>query len=285
MEKIRVMFAGLPGKVSSQIAEAVHRSKDMELVPYGLTGAEISERNISILGEMIELMDLSEEKKLLHYFEVDGLPDVVIDATVPDAINGNVDFYTRNCLPFVMLTTGGDLAYIKNKVAQAQNLGGRYNAVVSANMAEDIVIVQAMFEYVAETFPGAFKRFKVDIEESHQKGKLDTSGTAKAIVKSLQKLGTDASVENIKQHRTPEENSAFGVPEEHYKGHGWHTYSLMREDGNVFLQFKHNINGRQPYIDGTLHAVRFLRKVKDQFAGVGTVYSMIDVLKSNFIQI
>lgn len=278
-KKIRVMIAGLPGKMAWDIALAIKASKDMELVPYALTGKEIENRSLLINGEEIQLLDSSQAKTLIHYFKVDGFPDVVIDASVSGAIKGNVDFYTTVHLPFVMLTTGGDLDYIREKVAEVQKHADFYNAVVSTNMAEDIVIVQAMFEYAAETFPGAFKRFTVEVEESHQNGKKLTSGTAEVIVASLEKLGTNASVEKIKKNRTPEENSAFGVPVQYHERHGYHTYSLTRDDNNVFLQFVHNINGGKPYVDGTLNAVRYLIQVQRLRLCSGNVFTMIDVLK------
>lgn len=48
---------------------------------------------------------------------------------------------------------------------------------------------QATMELMAEQFPGAFAGYKLDVVESHQRTKADTSGTAKAVVASFQKLG------------------------------------------------------------------------------------------------
>ena len=50
---------------------------------------------------------------------------------------------------------------------------------------------QATMELMAEQFPGAFAGSKLDVVESHQRTKADTSGTAKAVVASFQKLGLD----------------------------------------------------------------------------------------------
>ena len=46
-------------------------------------------------------------------------------------------------------------------------------------------------ELMAEQFPGAFAGYRLQVVESHQRSKVDTSGTAKAIVQSFQKLGLD----------------------------------------------------------------------------------------------
>ncbi len=53
-----------------------------------------------------------------------------------------------------------------------------------------VVAFQAAMEILAENFPGAFSGYKLEVTESHQRQKADTSGTAKAIVGSFAKLGT-----------------------------------------------------------------------------------------------
>ena len=56
-----------------------------------------------------------------------------------------------------------------------------------------VVAFQAMMEMMAQQFPGAFSGYNLAVTESHQRTKADTSGTAKAVVSSLQKLGLDFS--------------------------------------------------------------------------------------------
>lgn len=59
--------------------------------------------------------------------------------------------------------------------------------------ALQVVAFQAMMETMAETFPGAFAGYKLRVTESHQSTKADTSGTAKAVVASFEKLGAPIS--------------------------------------------------------------------------------------------
>ena len=46
-------------------------------------------------------------------------------------------------------------------------------------------------EMMADKFPGAFSGYSLQVQESHQRTKADTSGTAKAVVASFQKLGLE----------------------------------------------------------------------------------------------
>jgi 4-hydroxy-tetrahydrodipicolinate reductase len=53
-----------------------------------------------------------------------------------------------------------------------------------------VVAFQAMVDILAQNFPGAFAGYRLEVIESHQRAKADTSGTAKAVVASFAKLGT-----------------------------------------------------------------------------------------------
>lgn len=46
-----------------------------------------------------------------------------------------------------------------------------------------------MMQIMADSFPGAFSGYELDVTESHQRNKADTSGTAKEVVKSFQQMG------------------------------------------------------------------------------------------------
>ncbi len=48
-------------------------------------------------------------------------------------------------------------------------------------------------QMMADQFPGAFSGYQLEVEESHQRSKVDTSGTAKAIIASFRQLGIDFS--------------------------------------------------------------------------------------------
>lgn len=204
-------------------------------------------------------------------------PVVVVDFTHPDAVVGNVEAYCRYGLPFVMGTTmtADSRKRIDELVAASQ-----ISAVIAPNMAAQVVALQAAMEYMAMTFPGAFAGFELAVAESHQKGKVDTSGTARAMVAYFKQLGVvPFEVSQIDKVREPPEQLVMGVREEYLDAHGFHTYKLDRPDGTMHFEFVHNIGGRAPYVAGAMKALAFLAKQVQ--AGVkGHVSSMIDVLKA-----
>lgn len=85
-----------------------------------------------------------------------------------------------------MGTTGGD----RDKLMEDVKKAGVY-AVIAPNMGKQIVAFQTMMENMAEQFPGCFQGYTLKVVESHQRTKVDTSGTAKAVVASFQKMGLD----------------------------------------------------------------------------------------------
>lgn len=272
MNKTKVMVNGLPGKMASTVVKHIFASDDLELLPFSLTGPEIEQLDIEEQGLKIELI-----KPESRHIGLDDIlyhsPFISVDYTHPSAVISNAEFYCKNNLPFVMGTTGGDRKMLESIVTDSQNC-----AVIAPNMAKQIVAFQAMMEYAAKNFPDVFKGYKLKVKESHQEGKADTSGTAKAVVGYFNELGIPFSPEQIVMVRKPIEQIELGVPEEYLGGHAWHKYTFTSGDGTVLFEFIHNINGRDIYAAGTIDAVRYLDK-KVAEGAKGKIYSMIDVLK------
>jgi 4-hydroxy-tetrahydrodipicolinate reductase len=278
MNRIKVMVNGLPGNMATNVARHVLDDKRFELVPFSLTGPEINENTHKISSLQIRLVNPAERGDIINDIKKKEGGFISIDYSHPSAVNSNAEFFCGNSLPFVMGTTGGDRKKLSETV-----LSSGICAVISPNMGKQIVGFQAMMEYAAKTFPDLFRGYSLTVKESHQKGKADTSGTAKAIVGCFNKLGVPFTEQDIVMERDPErQKSVWGVPPEYIKGHGWHTYTLVSEDKTVKFEFTHNINGRDIYARGTLDAILFLNKrIKE---GVkGKVFSMIDVLQESGI--
>lgn len=274
MEPIKVMVNGLPGNMATKAAEHIVQDPTMKLIPYALTGPEITEKESQIGPERVQLILPDSRKDAVDSLKESEGQFISVDYTHPSAVNDNASFYCENNIPFVMGTTGGDRKLLTDTVT-----GSAIVAVIAPNMGAQIVAFQAMMEYAAQTFPGVFKGYHLDIKESHQKGKADTSGTAKAMIGYFNNLGIPFEKEQIKMERDPQiQQKTWGIPEEYLSGHGWHNYTLQSEDGTVFFQFTHNVNGRDIYAKGTLDAIHYLGKKVDQGAK-GQVFSMIDVLK------
>jgi 4-hydroxy-tetrahydrodipicolinate reductase len=274
MTQLKLMVNGLPGKVATVIASHAIADTAIDFIPSSLTGAEIEEDSVTVEGVPVALIRPDGRDAAVKALQSEHGDFICIDFTLPDAVNENAEFYCKNAIPFVMGTTGGDREKLAQTIADSAA-----SAVIAPNMAKQIVGFQAMMAYAAENFPGLFDGYSLDITESHQKSKVDTSGTAKAMVGYFNQLGLSFSEGDIKKIRDPQiQKNELGVPEAYLDGHGWHTYTLTSQDRTVSFSFSHKVNGREIYAWGTLDAARFL-KAKIDAGAKGRMFSMIDVLQ------
>jgi 4-hydroxy-tetrahydrodipicolinate reductase len=274
MHPIYVMVNGMPGNMAKTVAEFVVKDSRLELVPHSLTGADIPFSDFNLNDLLIELIHPDKKDAVIAEIQKTYPGMITVDYTHPTAVNANAEFYVSHNLPFVMGTTGGDRKFLENTVRSSNTI-----AVIAPNMAKQIVGLQAMLEYAAENFPDLYKGYTLNVRESHQKGKADTSGTAKAIIGYFNRMGLSFTEKDIRMERDPDkQKKEWGIPESFITGHGWHTYTLTSADQTVTFEFTHNVNGRDVYASGTLDAVIYLHgKLCPE--NRGKVYSMIDVLK------
>jgi 4-hydroxy-tetrahydrodipicolinate reductase len=275
MSPTKIMLNGLPGNVAQVICRHALADDRIAVLPYSLTGPEIQAPSCHVDATAIELIFPDQRDDKIEAIKDAEGPFISVDFTHPTAVNANAEFYCRHQLPFVMGTTGGDRGQLMTTVQKSS-----VAAIIAPNMAKQIVGFQAMMDYAAEQFPNLFKGYHLTIRESHQMGKADTSGTAKAMVGYFNKMGVDFLPEQIEKERDPErQRNMWGIPAEYLTGHGWHTYTLSSADRSTKFEFVHNINGREIYAEGTLDAVLFLSRQLAQGAR-SKVFSMIDVLKA-----
>jgi len=266
-----ILISGLPGKMASLIAEGSLKA-GLKLAPLALGAPENEGAQIRVLDQTIAIVSIQNPAELVNLLVHRELRPVVVDYSVPSAITENVEFYCKHELPFVMGTSGGNYSVIAQQVAAAGN-----NAVLSANMAPPLVVLRAMFEFAAKQFPGSLAGFNLNVIESHQASKQDCSATAKAMLPLFETLGAEVDNSNFSSIRDPQTQRVLGIPESALAGHAWHTYQLEAADKGVRLEFTHNVNGRDVYVDGTLRACRFLDSQRE-LGVTSRIFSMADVL-------
>ncbi|MFO7494408.1 MAG: dihydrodipicolinate reductase [Desulfobacterales bacterium] len=274
MAPTALMINGLPGNMTACVVRHALADARFRVVPFSLTGPEISATETSIDEFRVALIHPDRRQAEIQPVIAAFGPFISVDFTHPAAVNGNAEFYCGHGLPFVMGTTGGDRDRLQATVAAAG-----LAAVIAPNMGKQIVGFQAMMAWAAETFAGLFSGYRLSVRESHQQGKADTSGTARAMLRYFSALGAPLADEEIQMERDPAfQKAQWGIPEAYLKGHGWHTYTLDSADGTVRFEFTHNVNGRDIYALGTLDAADFLAAKIEQ-GQPARIYSMIDVLK------
>ncbi|CAM8892454.1 unnamed protein product [Rhodiola kirilowii] len=268
-----VLVNSCTGKMGKSVIEAAV-SAGLNLVPVSFGCQADAGTVVNVAGKDIQVHGTSGREDVLKSVLDDHPNLIVVDYTVPDAVNDNAELYCKMGVPFVMGTTGGDRQKLM-KTVQDSNI----YAVISPQMGKQVVAFLAAMEIMAEQFPGALSGYTMQVLESHQSSKLDTSGTAKAFISCFQNLGVSFDMDEVQLIRDPKQQlEMVGVPEEHLGGHAFHMYHITSPDQTVSFEFQHNVCGRSIYAEGTVDAVLFLAK-KIQAKDGKCIYNMIDVLR------
>ncbi|KAI4365259.1 hypothetical protein MLD38_021258 [Melastoma candidum] len=270
---VPVMVNSCCGRMGKAVIEAAD-SAGLDFLPVSFGNSEEAGKTVEIRGKGIQVHGPLDREIILANAFREHPNMIVVDFTVPDAVNSNAELYTKIGVPFVMGTTGGDRTKLYKTVEESN-----VYAVISPQMGKQVVAFLAAMEIMAKQFSGAFSGYSLQVMESHQSTKLDTSGTAKAVISCFKKLGATFDMNQIHLIRDPKEQvEMVGVPEEHLMGHAFHMYHLTSPDETVSFEFQHNVCGRSIYAEGTVDAVLFLAK-KVQEKAEKRIYNMIDVLR------
>lgn len=260
---IPVFVSGLPGKMATLVAEALAGDEQFTLLPVART-SHMHRHDGNLVFN-------NQEVRLVDYCSPQDLPpgSIAADFTTGDSAAINAISYTRFSLPFVMGTTGGDREEIEKLVRES-----KISAVIAPNMAVSVIEVQDELNRLLDTSPNHFQGWHMIIRESHQAAKRDVSGTAIAFQTQLERLGAimDGEIESI---RDPEVQRQLGI--QNLDGHAYHWITLTNPTGET-KEFRTSIEGRQPYVEGTLMAISFLsRKISE--GSRGEIFTMSDVIR------
>lgn len=223
-----VMVNGLPGKMARIAAIAIQNSDLFTIYPYSLSGNRPKLSSIEISGKRVNLCDPTHKISAMY----GGIVQLALDYTKPHAIEQNVDFYCENEISFVMGTSGVNQESLESRVRKS-----KICAVIAPNTALPIVGLQEIISNYSQKFPGILvgKGYSLDITESHQSSKEDTSATAKKIVTYFKDLGIELSEKGITKIRSIPKQLKIGVPEKFLNAHGWHTYEISIPEKTISL--------------------------------------------------
>lgn len=260
---IPIFMAGLPGKMATQVAEAIVEREDFDLLPMAMTSPRHKLTWVEIGSRRVQLVDYCPNNL--------NPARIAIDFTTPESVVLNTIHYTSLRIPFVMGTSGGNRQEMEKIVKESRTC-----AVIAANMDPQIIRRQMYIDEFAEAYPGVFRGATVEITESHQKTKRDVSGTAVAFRSQFERYGAtpDGTITSIRDTATQE---ALGIPDPD-NGHAYHWVEVKNPTGEVIYQFNTAVQGRTSYVEGTLLAAQFLRR-QICLGAEGQVFSMRDVLR------
>mmetsp|Transcript_42402 Transcript_42402/g.116990 ORF Transcript_42402/g.116990 Transcript_42402/m.116990 type:complete len:292 (+) Transcript_42402:117-992(+) len=281
-----VLLSGLPGEMCYEVAKAALRC-GFSLSEKHLTGPKTvvplwvrahQEVHIAEAGKRAEVQvvcadDAAQQRCVLEEARARyGENLVVVDFTHATSVNKNAEMYAAVGIDFVMGTTGGD----REELMRVTEASGVY-AVIAPNMSKQAIAMEAALAHIADTFPGAFSGFELEVAESAPEGKPSRNVAGQPIVAAFRSMGAAFSDDNVKEIRDRVGSTKMGVPEESLQSHVFQSYALRTADGSATLRLDSQFCGLGYLADSAIDAVTFLLAMKAAKESK-KVYAMTDVM-------
>ena len=170
------------------------------------------------------------------------------DAAVPDLGDDAVGIYVssgNNLLDFLRFCEIRQIPLIQGATRNLPELPPVPKTVIvnAPNLALPMIVLLGVIGHLK---PLCSIGMAVRIEESHQAGKEDVSGTARVLAAELEVPG-----DWIQKIRDPERQRSIGVPEEYLGGHAYHDV-VFSGLGMSEIRISTRVHGRGAYAQGAI---------------------------------
>lgn len=259
---IRVLICGFCGRMGTQIVNAVATQNDMMVVG-GFDPAAPSP-DVTLNGEIIApaFTDLSIA---LQQSE----PDVLVDFTAPNAVEGNLRIALPLGVDCVVGTTGVPLEKYAELVKLAPEGTTLFNA---PNFTTGAVLMMAFAKTAARFFPDA------EVIEFHHNGKKDApSGTAISTAREIARVRSEAGISGSAPGKETELSGYEGargadvssIPVHSVRSNGYvaHQEVIFGSPGQT-LTIRHDSIDRSSYMPGILLAIREVANLSGLIIGL-----------------
>ncbi|MDD5281561.1 MAG: 4-hydroxy-tetrahydrodipicolinate reductase [Candidatus Omnitrophica bacterium] len=235
---IKLGITGACGKMGRRIFELAGLDRDFEVA------LALEKKGTPLIGRELGKLKVSSN--------LDGLflVDVLVDFTLPEAVDEHLDYVAKYRKALVLGTTGLSDAQ-KNKVEEVSRI---VPVVFTPNMS---VGVNVLFSILPEIAKKLGADYSVEIVEAHHKAKKDApSGTAKKIAEVI----TQVTKKNIPTHSI-RLGDIFG------------DHTVVFCGNSERIEIKHQAHSRDLFVVGALKAAKWV------FQKPAGLYSMQDVLR------
>jgi len=235
---IKLGITGACGKMGRRIYELAGLDRDLEV------GLALEKKGTPLIGKDLGRIKVSSN--------LDGLflIDVLVDFTLPEAVDTHLDYVAKYKKAYVLGTTGLSDAQ-KSKVEEIARI---VPVVFTPNMSVGVNVLFSILPQIAKRLG---PDYSVEIIEAHHKAKKDApSGTAKKLAEVI----TLVTAKAIPMHSI-RLGDIFG------------DHEIIFCGNSERIQIKHQAHSRDLFAIGALKAVKWI------FGKPAGLYSMQDVLK------
>ena len=159
---MKVLINGCNGKMGQEVAKQIRSMEDIDV----LCGVDKTDSGDNIFPVFTNIHD------------IDLIPDVIIDFSIPIATFNILEFAKKNSIPIVIATTG----FSDKELEKISETSKKIPVFRSANMSYEINLMSKIVCEIANKLRDA----DIEIVETHHNRKVDSpSGTAQMLADSI----------------------------------------------------------------------------------------------------
>lgn len=247
---MKVLVNGCNGKMGQEVAKQVRLAQDMDVV-CGFDRIDTGDNNFPVFTKVSE---------------IDIIPDVIIDFSVPEATLSILEFAKKHNVPIVIATTG----FSEHEMKKIEKYAESLPIFKSANMSYEINLMAKMVSELALKLENS----DIEIVETHHNRKIDSpSGTALILADSINNALENKMSYQYNRHAKREKRGKNEIGIHSIRGGtevGKHTVIFFGD--NESFEITHNCTSRSVFARGAIRAAEF---VQHKDAGL---YCMNDIV-------
>ena len=233
---MKILLNGSSGKMGKVVSEQIRFTEGVDM----LCGVAKNDAGDSFFPVFTDVSD------------VNLIPDVIIDFSVPEATFNILDFAVKNEIPIVIATTGFTEEQ-NNKIEEFSKIIPIFK---SANMSYEINLMSNIVCKLAKRL----KESDIEIVETHHNKKIDSpSGTALLLANNINKELDNEKEFVYDRHSRKEGRQKNEIGISSIRG-GTEVgkHSVIFFGNNESLEITHNCNSRKVFAEGAIRAAKFI---------------------------
>lgn len=247
---MKVLVNGCNGKMGQEVAKQVKLAQDMDVV-CGVDRIDTGDNNFPVFTKISE---------------IDILPDVIIDFSVPQASFDILEFAKKNQIPTVIATTG----FLDQEIKKIEKYAEGLPIFKSANMSYEINLMAKIVSELAVKLENS----DIEIVETHHNRKIDSpSGTALILADSINaalnhEMNYEYNRHSKREKRTKKEIGIHSIRGGTEVG----KHSVIFFGNNESFEVTHNCTSRDVFARGAIKAAEYILHKENG------LYSMNDMM-------
>lgn len=233
---VKVLINGCNGKMGQEVAKEIRKTPDIEI----LCGVDRTDTGDNLFPVFTDTSN------------IDLLPDVIIDFSVPVSTMNILEFARKNKIPTVIATTG--LSDIE--LEKIERYSKEFPIFRSSNMSYEVNLLSKLVAELAKKLSDS----DIEIIETHHNRKIDSpSGTALILADSINQALDNTMYYEYNRHGKREKRNKKEIGIHSIRGgNEVGKHSVIFFGDNESLEITHNVTSRAVFASGAVKAAMYL---------------------------